>query len=340
MTQKTPKKRVAKGVNYARYGYYFLLPFFVVYLIFSAYPLANTIYLAFQKYMITGTNKVIGPTFNGLSNFTNVLTKGNTIQAFENTIIMWVINFVPQILLALLLAKWFTDTRLKIRGQGAIKIMVYMPNIITAASISVLFFSLFAFPQGPVNSLLAQLGVIDKATYMNAGTAATVSYRFLEKGWSVRLIVAFINFWMWYGNTMIVLISGMLGISPSLFEAAEVDGATPNQIFTKITLPLLKPIMLYTLITSLIGGMQMYDIPQMMQQTGSPAKDMTQTVTMYIMELVYSGTKDYGRGAAVSVLLFLFTGALSLVLFWVMRDKDAAAEKKALKKAMKEGAKA
>ncbi|MBQ2834085.1 MAG: sugar ABC transporter permease [Clostridia bacterium] len=339
MTQKTPKKRHAKGVDTSRYGYYFIAPFFIVYLVFLAYPLLNTVYLAFQRYMITGTNKVVGPTFYGLKNFQNVLTKGSTIAAFQNTIIMWVINFIPQILLALLLAKWFTDTRLKIRGQGAIKVMVYMPNIITAASISVLFYSLFAYPQGPVNSLLAQVGVIDKATYLNTGTAATVAIPFLEKGWHTRLIIAFINFWMWYGNTMIVLVAGMLGISPNLFEAAEVDGATPNQIFTKITMPLLKPIMLYTLVTSLIGGMQMYDIPQMMQQQGSPAKDMTMTVTMYIMELVYTGTKDYGRGAAVSVLLFLFTGVLSIILFFIMSDRDEARARKAQRKARK-GAKA
>lgn len=335
MTQKAPNPRRIKGVSYSRYGYYFIAPFFIAYLIFQAYPLANTIYLAFQKYMITGTNKVVGPTFNGFKNFQNVLTKGSTLQAFENTAVMWIINFIPQILLALLLAKWFTDTRLKLRGQGAFKVMIYMPNIITAASISVLFYSLFAYPQGPVNSVLAQLGVIDKAIYSDAGSAALVAIPFLEKGWHTRLIIAFINFWMWYGNTMIVLIAGMLGINPSLFEAAEVDGASPNQTFTKITLPLLKPILLYTLITSLIGGMQMYDIPQMMQQQGSPAKDMTMTVTMYIMELVYTGTKDYGRSAAVSVLLFLVTGALSLVLFYLMRDKVAAAERKAARQLRK-----
>lgn len=342
MTQKAPKRRHAKGVDHSRYGYYFIAPFFIVYLVFQAYPLANTIYLAFQKYMITGTNKVIGPTFTGLKNFQNVLIKGSTLQAFENTAVMWIINFIPQILLALLLAKWFTDTRLKIRGQGAIKVMIYMPNIITAASISVLFYSLFAFPQGPINSLLAQLDIIDKAVYSDAGTAALAAIPFLEKGWHTRLIIAFINFWMWYGHTMIVLIAGMLGINPNLFEAAEVDGASPDQIFTRITLPLLKPILLYTLITSLIGGMQMFDIPQMMQQQGSPAKEMTMTVTMYILELVYTGTKDYGRGAAVSVLLFLVTGVLSLILFYIMRDKDAARERKAIKRAQKarKGAKA
>lgn len=323
MTQKARKKRRASGVNRSRYGYLFILPFFLVYLVFHAYPLLNTVWMAFQRYMITGANKVIGPEFYGLTNFKNVLEQGTTLQAFRNTVIMWVMNFIPQILLALLLAKWFTDIRLKLRAQGAIKVMVYMPNIITGASISVLFYSIFAFPQGPANSVLAQLGIIDKEIYINSGTAATVAFRFLEDGWSVRLIIAFINFWMWYGNTMIVLIAGILGISISLFEAAEVDGATPHQIFRKITLPLIRPIMLFTLVSSLIGGMQMYDIPQLMQQQSSPAKAMTQTVTMYIMELVYSGTKDYGRGAAVSVLLFLVTGALSLILFYAMREKNA-----------------
>ena len=137
---------------------------------------------------------------------------------------------------------------------------------------------------------------------------------------------------MWYGNTMIILISGILGISPSLYEAAEIDGATSGQSFRKITLPLIKPIMLYTLVTSLIGGMQMYDVPALMLQPGSPAKNMIQTNTMYIMELVYSGTKDYGRGAAVSILLFIVTAVLSLILFFIMRDKD---EVKAARRAKK-----
>lgn len=319
-------------VNLSRYGYYFILPFFVAYLIFQAYPLFNTFYLAFQKYMITGNNKVIGPTFVGFDNFVNVLSKGFTLRAFENTAVMWIINFIPQILLALLLAKWLSDSRINIKGKGLIKLFIYMPGIITAASIAVLFMALFAYPQGPVNSLLAQLGIIDKTVYQTPGEAARVSIEFMSKGWHSRLIIAFINFWMWYGNTMIVLIAGILGISPDLFEAAQVDGASENQSFYYITLPLIKPIMLYTLVTSLIGGMQMYDVPALMQQDGSPAKEMTQTTTMYIMELVFSGTKDYGRGAAVSVILFLVTAVFSLILFFILRDKDAYRERKYLGK--------
>lgn len=321
------QRRAGKGLNYARYGYLFILPFFLTYLLFQAYPLVNTLYLSVHKYLITGAGKTVGPTYIGLKNFVNVLTKGYALRAFRNTSVMWIINFIPQVLLAVLLAKWFTDNRMRIRGQGLFKVMIYMPNIITAASISVLFYALAAYPQGPFNSILAGLGIIDKAAYLDPGTAATVAIPFLEKGWHTRIIIAFINFWMWYGHTMIVLISGILGIPPSLYEAAQVDGASPNQVFHQITLPLLKPILLYTLVTSLIGGMQMYDIPAMMLQQGSPAKAMTQTTTMYIMELVYDGTHDYGRGAAVSVLLFVVTGVLSLALFAAMRDREPAKRK-------------
>ena len=333
------RKKSNSKLEKTYWGYIFIAPFFIVYAVFQLYPLLATFFLASQKYMITGSNKVIGPKFIGLDNFVTLFTTvGPTgipkvAQVFLNTSIMWILNFIPQMLVALLLAKWFTDTRFKIRGEGAIKVMVYMPNIITAASISMLFYALFAYPQGPANSILASIGIIDKATYVNSGLAATVAYPFLEKGWAVRIIVSFINFWMWYGNTMIVLIAGILGINPSLYEAAQVDGASSGQIFNKITLPLLRPIMLYTLVTSLIGGMQMYDIPQMMQQQGSPAKEYTQTVTMYIQELVYTGTKDYGRSAAVSVCLFVVTAIFSIILFNVMGDRDK--EKKQHKKAMK-----
>ena len=337
----TRKNRLSRSrLEKTYWGYLFIAPFFLVYAIFQLYPLGNTFYLAFQKYMITGTNKVIGPNPIGFNNFAALFkaSSGATpkvVQVFINTGIMWIINFIPQMLIALLLAKWFTDTRFKIHGQGAIKVMVYMPNIITAASISMLFYALFAFPQGPANSILASLGVIDKETYLNSGIAATVAFRFLEDGWAVRLIVAFINFWMWYGNTMIILIAGILGVNPSLFEAAQVDGASSNQIFHRITIPLLWPIILYTLVTSLIGGMQMYDIPAMMQQQGSKAKDMTQTVTMYIQELVFEGTKDYGRSAAVSVCLFLVTAVFSVILFYIMRDKEAGRQRRMMRAARK-----
>lgn len=325
----TSKKR--KTVEYGRYGYFFIAPFFIVYAAFQLWPLLYTIGLSFcELFTDPMWNQQVGPNFNGLANYKEVLFGDGkflstyTAGALWNTMLMWFINFLPQIILALILAAWFTDTKVKLKGQGAYKIMVFMPNIITAATISVLFYSLFNCPAGPINIKLLEWGWISKP------------FNFLNTKWSCRLIISFINFWMWYGNTMIVLIAGILGISPSLFEAARVDGANAMQIFFKITLPLLRPILLYTLVQSAVGGLQMYDIPKLLTASGNGDPDYTtRTITMYIQSMSLTGSKQIGIAAASSMVLFIVTMAISLVMFYVMRDKDAIKEKKMIKEAQR-----
>ena len=129
-----------------------------------------------------------------------------------------------QITLALILTAWFTSRRNQIRGQGFFKVVFYMPNIITAASVAILFNALFGYPKGPVNDLLVNTGLRDSAFYFMNSPKAT------------RWIVAFIQFWMWYGYTMIILISGVLGINPEIFEAAEIDGALADYAAKKRSL--------------------------------------------------------------------------------------------------------
>ena len=116
--------------------------------------------------------------------------------------------------------------------------------------------------------------------------------------------------------------SGMMDIDPALFEAAEVDGATSTQVFFRITMPLLRPILVYVLITSLIGGLQMFDVPQILTNgTGGPT-DTTMTLIMYLNKQLYS--KNYGMGGALSVLLFIVTGILSLIVFKAFAQKKEA----------------
>ena len=130
------------------------------------------------------------------------------------------------------------------------------------------------------------------------------------------------NFLMWFGNTTILLMAGIMGIDVSLYEAAEVDGANSWQRFTRITLPLLKPILIYVVITSLIGGIQMFDVPQILTNgTGNPT-DTTMTMIMYLNKHLYS--KNYGMGGALSVLLFIVTGILSLIVFKAFAQKKEA----------------
>ncbi len=293
-----------KSVSYAKYGYLFSLPFVVAYAIFMLYPTIYTFLISFSDLKGVATN-----TWNFLDepfkNYIKILGNKTFMDSIGNTFVIWIMNFIPQMLLALLLTAWFTRRTVTIRGQGAFKVIFYLPNIITAATVGVLFNSFFGYPTGPINSLRSMLGL--------------ESFYYLNDAWSSRLIVAFIQFWQWFGYTAIVLISGVLGINPTLFESAEIDGATPTQTFWKITLPCMRTILIYTLITSLIGGLNMFDIPKVLND-GNPA-NATLTSSLFIYKLAFSGTYQYARAGAASIIMFLIIVVLSVFVFYLMRDR-------------------
>ena len=293
------KKSRGKAVRYNKWGYIFLVPFIVVYVIFQLIPLFSTIYNSFFENYMSGLTQV-GPNFVGLQNYIKLFEGGDIWIYAKNTMILWIMCFVPQIFLSLLLGAWFSDVRLKLKGSRFFKTVIYLPNLIMASAFSRLFFTLFA-ESGPINSLLIQMGFI------------TEPYKFLSNVGSTRGLIAFMNCLMWFGNTTILLMAGMMGIDTSLFEAAEVDGATSTQVFFRITLPLLRPILVYVLITSLIGGLQLFDVPQILTNgTGNPVRS-TMTLIMFLNNHLYS--KNYGMAGAVSVVLFIITVILSIVVF-------------------------
>ena len=291
--------RTGRITRHNRWGYYFLIPFMVVFVIFQLIPLASTVYYSFFENYRSGL-KQVGPNFVGLGNFVALFKGGDLLQYFKNTMIMWILGFIPQIVVSLLLGAWFTDPSLRLKGQRFFKTVIYLPNLIMASAFAMLFFTLFG-DNGPINSILLSTGVLSK------------TYSFMSHIWSVRGLVALMNFLMWFGNTTILLMAGMLGIDSSLFEAAEVDGATPTQIFFRITLPLLRPIMVYVMITSLIGGLQMFDVPQILTNgTGDPMRS-SMTLIMFLNKHLFSS--NYGMAGALSVLLLILTGILSLIVF-------------------------
>lgn len=300
------KKKQSKVVQYNRWGYYFLIPFIVVYLLFQFVPLVTTIYNSFFENYRSGL-KQIGPNFIALGNYLKILSNADLWKYAGNTMIMWIIGFLPQIITSLLLGAWFTDPSLRLRGQRFFKTVIYLPNLIMASAFAMLFFTLFS-DSGPVNSILMQLGIISKP------------FTFLSNTTAARSLVGAMNYIMWFGNTTILLMAGMMGIDTALFEAAQVDGATSTQIFFRITLPLLRPILVYVLITSLIGGIQMFDVPQILTNgTGDPARN-TMTMIMWLNKHLYS--KNFGMGGALSVLLFIITGVLSLIVYKTSASKE------------------
>ncbi len=314
-------KAKRKGVSYAKYGYLFVIPFVVVYLIFSLYPTLYTALLGFTNSKGLGNITWEFLKDEPFRNFTAVLENKTFKTSIYNTVTIWLMNFIPQLSLSLILTAWFTSPRCKIRGQGFFKVLFYMPNIITAATVATLFSALFGYPVGPLNQLAESMGIIKEPFFF-----------FQDKGW-MRAIVAFIQFWMWYGNSTIVFISGVLGINPEIFEAAEIDGANGAQTFFRITLPNIKTIMLYSLITSLIGGLNMYDIPQVINKGGPD--NSTVTATMFIYGQGFQNTYNYARASAASMIIFVIIAVCSIAIFYLMRDKDEIAQKKAEKAALK-----
>lgn len=294
-----------KVVSYNKWGYIFLIPFVLTYIVFQLIPLISTVYNSFFENYRSGLMQV-GPNFVGLANYKELFSTPDIWIYTQNTLIMWIMGFIPQIVVALLLASWFADPQLRVKFAGFFKAVIYMPNLIMASAFAMLFFTLFA-ESGPINSILVQIGLLDQP------------FNFMANTWGTRGLVAFMNFLMWFGNTTILLMAGMMGIDPALFEAASVDGATSTQTFYKITLPMLRPILIYVMITCLIGGLQMFDVPQILTNgTGEPMRS-SMTLIMYLNKHLFS--KNYGMGGALSVVLFFITGFLSLLVFMFTNSK-------------------
>lgn len=294
-------------VRYNKWGYIFLVPFVLTYIIFQLVPLISTVWNSFFENYRSGLTQV-GPNFIGLGNYLSMFSSGDIWVYLKNTMIMWILGFVPQILISLLLGAWFSNERMHLKGATFFKTVIYLPNLIMASAFAMLFFTLFA-DTGPINSILVSMGILSEP------------YKFMTHVGSARGLIALMNLLMWFGNTTILLMAGMMGIDPALFEAAEVDGATSTQVFTRITLPLLRPILIYVMITSLIGGLQMFDVPQIFTNgSGDPAQS-TMTLIMYLNKHLFS--KNYGMGGSLSVFLFVVTGILSLIVFKI----NAASEK-------------
>ena len=318
------KKKKHGEVRYTKFGYIFSLPFIIAYLIFQLYPILYTVVIGFTNMqgVVTPEVHILDDPF---ANFKQIIQSPTFIGALKNTVFIWIVNFIPQILLALLLTAWFTDRRWKIKGQGLYKVLFYMPNIITAATIAILFKALFDYPTSPAQDILMSLGIVD----------SPINFP-ISKGFC-RGIVAFIQFWMWYGYTMLRLSSGVLGIDPEIFDAAEVDGASKVQIFFQVTLPNIKTILLFTLVTSLIGGLNMFDIPKLFMLGGPD--NATTTTSVFIYNQAFSGSYMYNRAAAASMIMFIIIMICSSVLFFLLREKDAdgygASENKRIKKAAK-----
>ncbi len=291
-------------LKHHQYGYLFVAPFIIGFLVFGLYPVVNTIVLSFTDRTLMSSSY----SFIGLRNFQNLFADSTFVTAITNTWALWLMNFIPQLGIAFLLAIWFTNNRLKLKGIGIWRMIFYMPNLMMASAVAALFFSLFSF-YGPVNQFLVRSGLLAEAI------------DFTRRAAVMRGLVVFIQWWMWFGQTCILLMAAMTAISPSLYEAALVDGAGSFQMFRMITLPLIKPVLIYILVTSLVGGMQMFDIPYLLTDgRGSPHNSiLTNTINMYMK--FHSSKGHIGAASSVGLIVFLMTSVVALLIFFLLREK-------------------
>ncbi len=290
-----------------RIGYLFISPFFLVFFLFNAYPIFFTLYLSMTRYK--GYGKKV---FIGIDNFKLIFKDPNVVDAFINTLKIWGVNILFQVFLALLLVMIFSDIKYKVKGLGFFRVVFYLPNLIASATIALIFMKLLDKDYGVVNQVLFNISWIDK------------SIGWLTKPILAQMSVSAIQTWMWFGNSFILFMASVQAVSKETFEAARIDGAGRLQVLLNITIPSIKPILMYVMITGLIGGLQLFDIPFLITDgKGFPEGSLnTMIVYIYNMAFVY---KNYGYASALSFALFIVI-MMFTVVFTVMTNRTELKE--------------
>ena len=283
-------------------GYLFILPYFIAMLTFQVYPIIYTFFLSLQKPI-----NLMKSEFVGFDNYVRVFTNELFYQSIGNTFYIWMMNYIPQIVFALLLGVILTNRNIK--GRQTLRTIYFLPNLVTASSIGVLFAVLLDWRFGTLNFGLMKLGIISEPI------------QYLSKGWVVQGAVSFIQWWQWFGYTMIIMMAGLNAISSDLYEAAHIDGASRGQAFFRITLPLLKPTLLYVMVTSLIGGLQIFDIPKVLTNGRGAPDNSILTMVLYLYNQAFKNF-NLGYAAALAYALFIIILILSAFIFKFLGEKE------------------
>ncbi len=310
MAKTAVKRKKSKITAYNNWGYAFVLPFVIVFCIFSVYPVLRTFYLSFTNLKLMGSFKFIG-----FENYLRVVTDKFFWNSVGNTVRIWVVNIILQLGLAFLLMMVFSDVKYKFKGLRIFRLVYYLPNLIAATSIAFLFQTLLDWKFGSFNILIDSIYKLFGGHYVWIdwlGSKNTAGYT-----------IAVIQSWMWFGNSFLMLMAGVQGINRDYYEAAAIDGAGRWTIFGKITLPLIKPIMMYVAITSLIGGLQMFDLPYLMIARTTASYDSVQTAMMYLYKFAFTqGNIKTGYASAVAYVLFAIILVVSLIQLKLFNRKE------------------
>ena len=256
--------------------YIAIAPFYIIFAIFGLFPIVFALYLAFQNW-----DGIAPMEYVGLAQFQYLISDRLFYDSVVNTLIIWVISTVPMLAFALVLAFMLNQS---IRGKTLYRIGFFIPNVTSIVAIAIVFGSLFGNQFGLINALLRSLG------------ADQIGW--LTSDFGIKFTVAAMVIWRWTGYNAIIYLAGLQAIPDDLYDAAKVDGASTLQLFKDITVPLLRPVILFTVITSTIGGLQIFTEPQVLfgNSTGGPGA-AGQTMVLYLYDQAFV-QNQFGYGAA------------------------------------------
>jgi lactose/L-arabinose transport system permease protein len=300
-TQTLPKTNSGRKLRLKNnvIGWSFVIIAAVMIFLFYFYPMVQALILSFQ----TGVGANL--TFTGIDNYTRLFKDPTFLTTVKNTVIYLIIQVPVMILLALFLSVLLNNKTLKFKGF--FRTAIFLPCVTSLVAYSVIFKYLFG-QDGIINMMLMKISLISEPIQW-----------LTDPFWAKIAIIVAIT-WRWTGYNMIFYLSALQNVDESIYEAARIDGASPIQQFFKITIPMLKPIILFTSITSTIGTLQLFD--EVMNITKGGPGNATMTISQYIYNLSFKYTPDFGYAATVSYAIVIMIVIFSIIQFKVAGDKN------------------
>ncbi|WP_248924579.1 carbohydrate ABC transporter permease [Paenibacillus hamazuiensis] len=304
-----PDSRTAAGRPHAgkwreiwkhRAVYAAISPFYLLFAVFGVFPILFSLYLSFQKWDGIGEMK-----FNGLNNFHYMLTERLFWKSVGNTFLIWIYSTIPMLIFALVIA--FLLNSAFVRFRGAYRIAYFLPNVTSIVAVAIIFSTLFANKYGLLNFVLTSFGLSP--------------VQWLNNAFGIHLAIASMVIWRWTGYNAIIYLAGLQSIPTHLYEAARIDGASTAQIFFRITIPLLRPVILFTVITSTIGGMQLFTEPQVLVGNDGGVGNNGMTIVLYLYREAF--VRNYfGYASAVGWGMFVIIVLFSAVNWMLTKEKE------------------
>ena len=279
--------------------YLAISPFYLLFLVFGLFPILFSIYLSFTDWDGVGTIS-----FVGLAQYQYLLTDPRFWNAVGNTFIIFFISTIPMLFFALVLAFLLHQ---QIRFKAVYRIAYFLPNVTSMVAMAIVFGSVFSDSFGLVNSALTALGA--------------ENIQWLSSSWGIKITIAVMVIWRWTGYNAIIYLAGLQAIPTELYEAARVDGANNWHIFSRITVPLLRPVILFTVITSTVGGLSLFTEPQVLLGNSGGTDEAGMTIVLYQYNQAFTQF-DFGYGSAIAWALFVIAGVVAIINFRLVRERD------------------